>query len=103
MRNISMILFSWASKLYSSMLQHPNYKADISMPVMNGIDSTRAIRKVESERGQRPATIIALTGLGSSSIRQEAFSSGINNFLTKPVGFNQLREILNNWTPDMDA
>ncbi|KIN05319.1 hypothetical protein OIDMADRAFT_177547 [Oidiodendron maius Zn] len=76
---------------------------DISMPVMNGIDSTRAIRKVESERGQRPATIIALTGLGSSSIRQEAFSSGINNFLTKPVGFNQLREILNNWTPNMEA
>jgi len=69
------------------------------MPVMNGMDSTRAIRKLESEQGQKPVTIIALTGLASASARQEAFSSGINLFLTKPVSFNELREILNDWTP----
>jgi CheY-like chemotaxis protein len=73
------------------------------MPVMNGMDSARAIRKLESERGQRPATIIALTGLASASVRQEAFSSGINLFLTKPVSFNELQEILNDWTPDLEA
>jgi CheY-like chemotaxis protein len=73
------------------------------MPVMNGMDSARAIRKLESERGQRPATIIALTGLASASVRQEAFSSGINLFLTKPVSFNELREILNDWSPDMEV
>ncbi|KFY87320.1 hypothetical protein V500_07034, partial [Pseudogymnoascus sp. VKM F-4518 (FW-2643)] len=72
---------------------------DISMPVMNGMDSTRAIRKLESEQGQKPVTIIALTGLASASARQEAFSCGINLFLTKPVSFNELREILNDWTP----
>jgi CheY-like chemotaxis protein len=73
------------------------------MPVMNGMDSARAIRKLESERGQRPATIIAMTGLASASVRQEAFSSGINLFLTKPVSFNELREILNDWSPDMEV
>lgn len=72
------------------------------MPVMNGIESTRGIRKLERERGQKPAMIIALTGLASANIRQEAFSNGINLFLTKPVRFNELRKILNDWTPDME-
>jgi CheY-like chemotaxis protein len=72
------------------------------MPVMNGIESTRGIRKLERERGQKPAMIIALTGLASANIRQEAFSSGINLFLTKPVRFNELRKFLNDWTPDME-
>lgn len=75
---------------------------DISMPVMNGIDSARGIRKLEKERGQKPAMIIALTGLASASVRQEAFSSGINFFLTKPVSFNELRKFLNDWSPDME-
>jgi CheY-like chemotaxis protein len=73
------------------------------MPVMNGMESTRAIRKLEVERGQKPAWIIALTGLASASARQETFSSGINLFLTKPVRFNELREILSGWSPDMEA
>jgi CheY-like chemotaxis protein len=44
--------------------------------------------------------IIALTGLASTSAQQEAFSNGINLFLTKPVRFNVLRKILDDWTPD---
>ena len=72
------------------------------MPVMNGIESTREIRKLERDRGQKPAMIIALTGLASANIRQEAFSNGINLFLTKPVHFNELRKILNDWAPDME-
>ena len=84
------------------MLPHPDSKVDISMPVMNGMDSARGIRKLEKERGQKPAMIIALTGLASASVRQEAFSSGINFFLTKPVSFNELRKFLNDWSPDME-
>jgi len=69
---------------------------------MNGIESTREIRKLERERRQKPAMIIALTGLASANIRQEAFSNGINLFLAKPVHFNDLRKILNDWAPDME-
>jgi CheY-like chemotaxis protein len=73
------------------------------MPVMNGMEATRAIRKLERDRGQKPALIIALTGLGSATSQQEAFSNGINLFLTKPVRFNRLRKFLNDWTPDMEV
>lgn len=72
------------------------------MPVMNGMDSARGIRKLESRREQKPAIIVALTGLASPSARQEAFASGINFFLTKPVSFSELQNILNDWTQDIE-
>jgi CheY-like chemotaxis protein len=75
---------------------------DISMPVMNGFEATQEIRGWEkamaSENRAEPApaaaTIIALTGLGSSLSKQEAFSSGVNVFLTKPVSLKEVKKIL---------
>jgi CheY-like chemotaxis protein len=74
---------------------------DISMPVMDGMASAREIRKYERSRGQKPCTIIALTGLGSADSQQDAFSSGMDRFLTKPVRLSHLRDILNDWAPDL--
>jgi len=74
---------------------------DISMPVMDGMEATREIRSMERDRRQKPAMIIALTGLGSATSQEEAFSGGVNLYLTKPVRFSDLRKILGDWTPDM--
>ncbi|RYP66490.1 hypothetical protein DL771_007750 [Monosporascus sp. 5C6A] len=73
---------------------------DISMPVMDGMAATREIRKLEHVRRQRPSMIIALTGLSSASCRQEALSSGIDMFLTKPVRLKDIQRILDGWVPD---
>lgn len=70
------------------------------MPVMDGIVSTREIRKLERARRQKPAIIVALTGLGSATSQKEAFESGMNFFLTKPVRFTDLRKMLKEWTPE---
>ncbi|THX48522.1 hypothetical protein D6D06_09056 [Aureobasidium pullulans] len=68
---------------------------DISMPVMNGFESSRAIRSHEALQGQlKPARIIALTGLGSEASKQEAKMSGIDEFHTKPVKFGALKVLL---------
>lgn len=62
------------------------------MPVMDGLESTREIRLAEKQqRGKAKATtIIALSGLGSASVREEAFNSGVDLFLSKPVRFQEL-------------
>ncbi|ROT35569.1 hypothetical protein SODALDRAFT_337519 [Sodiomyces alkalinus F11] len=67
---------------------------DINMPVMDGLESTRKIRHFERSRQLPPVTVIAITGLGSQSDREEAFASGLDLFLTRPVRMGELFAIL---------
>jgi CheY-like chemotaxis protein len=67
---------------------------DMSMPVMDGMSATRAIREYERNSNMPKCSIIALTGLASSSAKLEAWSSGIDHFMTKPVNFKALGELL---------
>ncbi|KAI7493856.1 hypothetical protein KC357_g880 [Hortaea werneckii] len=67
---------------------------DINMPVLNGFEATRLIRAFEQQHGLHPAHIIALTGLGTASAQHEAFSSGVDLFLTKPVRLKELSRVL---------
>lgn len=67
---------------------------DITMPIMDGLESTRRIRSLERTLGVKPSTIIALTALASASARQEAYSSGVDLFLTKPVRLKELSKIM---------
>lgn len=75
------------------------------MPVMDGFEASRQIRRLEKEQraemtksGKKklpPATIIAaLTGLDSASAQKEAFGSGIDTFVVKPVKRPELLAIL---------
>jgi CheY-like chemotaxis protein len=74
---------------------------DMSMPVMNGFEATRAIRSLEKDSdGRKPAIIIALTGLSSSRDESDALASGVDLFLTKPVSFREVTRLLNEWERD---
>lgn len=64
------------------------------MPVMDGLEATRHIRSYEQQNGWDPAFVIALTGLGSAKTQQEAFASGVDLFLTKPVPLKEIGRIL---------
>ncbi|KAL9949505.1 hypothetical protein ACHAQF_003202 [Verticillium nonalfalfae] len=67
---------------------------DISMPVMNGFEATREIRRLEGRAGAIRCKIVVLTGLSSASDRKEAVASGSDMFLTKPVKLGKVREVL---------
>jgi signal transduction histidine kinase/CheY-like chemotaxis protein len=67
---------------------------DVSMPVMDGLSATREIRALERKQALPATTIIALTGLASTKTEQEAFASGVNLFLTKPVQLKKLKDVL---------
>lgn len=67
---------------------------DISMPVMNGVTATKEIRQFEKESHvKQPATIIALTGLGSEVAQNEAIEAGFDNFLSKPIVSTLISEL----------
>jgi CheY-like chemotaxis protein len=67
---------------------------DINMPVMDGFEAARAIRRFEQANGSPRATIIAITGLGDISAQEQAFASGMDLFLTKPVKMKEITAIL---------
>ncbi|KAF2172128.1 hypothetical protein M409DRAFT_17369 [Zasmidium cellare ATCC 36951] len=67
---------------------------DISMPICDGFEATKRIRAYEHEHGLKPATIIALTGLGSPDAQREAYTCGFDMFLTKPVQLKKLTALL---------
>jgi signal transduction histidine kinase/CheY-like chemotaxis protein len=78
---------------------------DISMPIMDGFEACRTIRELEAEFRasfppmQTPASslIIALTGLASGRDRSEAFASGFDLYLVKPISFREVGRLLDNW------
>ncbi|KAF1921711.1 hypothetical protein BDU57DRAFT_59188 [Ampelomyces quisqualis] len=67
---------------------------DMSMPVMDGMTCTRAIRFFEHSNKLPRCRIVALTGLASASARLEALSSGVDYFMTKPMKFRMLEGLL---------
>lgn len=69
---------------------------DISMPVMNGVEATKRIRKIEAKYKVPRTTVFALTGLASADARLDAISAGVDLFLPKPVKFAELKTMLEN-------
>ncbi|KAJ5648028.1 hypothetical protein N7490_004400 [Penicillium lividum] len=80
-----------------------NIDTDISMPLMDGFEASRQIRRLEKEHRAQlsnsenapPCTFIAaLTGLDSAEAQKEALGSGIDTFLIKPIKRPQVQAIL---------
>ncbi|GME26578.1 Peroxide stress-activated histidine kinase mak2 [Neofusicoccum parvum] len=67
---------------------------DMSMPVMDGFQATREIRADERCARARRCHIVALTGLGASCSQREAFASGADTYLMKPVPLAKLKELV---------
>ena len=67
---------------------------DCQMPVVDGFDTTRAIRKFEVETEQEPIWIIAVTAGALAGDRQACLSVGMNDYLSKPFTGEQLYKIL---------
>lgn len=70
---------------------------DISTPEMDGMTATRKIRSLDGEIAQIP--IIALTAHAHKDERDLFIVSGMDDYLAKPVGKNQLLATLSRWIP----
>ena len=63
---------------------------DINMPVMDGMDCTKAIRGLDNDKSKTP--VIAITGNARNYTEQEFKDAGIDAFLQKPLNFDLLVE-----------
>ncbi len=74
---------------------------DINMPVMDGLEATLYIRKLEA--GKRHTPIIALTANALTGDRERFIAAGMDDYLSKPINEKALLTLLNKYCPSSDA
>jgi HPt (histidine-containing phosphotransfer) domain-containing protein len=66
---------------------------DVQMPVMDGLEASRAIRKLHSEKF-KTLPIVALTAGVSKEERSNCKMAGMDDFISKPIDKTQLFQVL---------
>jgi signal transduction histidine kinase/DNA-binding response OmpR family regulator/HPt (histidine-containing phosphotransfer) domain-containing protein len=66
---------------------------DVQMPEMDGLEATRAIGREFS--GERRPRIVATTANAMKEDRDECFAAGMDDFVSKPIQFDELVAALN--------
>jgi two-component system, sensor histidine kinase len=70
---------------------------DCQMPVMDGYEATREIRRREQGEGRHPLPVLALTANAFADDAERARASGMDDHLAKPYTLDQLRQFLARW------
>ena len=66
---------------------------DIQMPVMDGYEATRIIRRF-SDKDKRLIPVIAMTANAFEEDKQKAFQSGMNGHLAKPIVMEEVKKTI---------
>jgi CheY-like chemotaxis protein len=69
---------------------------DVSMPEMNGMEATAAIRELELKTGGH-VTIVALTAHALHGDREKCIDAGMDDYMSKPISPRILTERLAQW------
>lgn len=70
---------------------------DCQMPELDGLQTTKEIRKLPPERAEVP--VVAVTANAFRSDRERCLAAGMNDFLTKPISLESLLQVLRRWLP----
>lgn len=73
---------------------------DNQMPVMDGFEATGEIRRIEATHGVYRVPIISITANAMQGDRERSLEAGMDDYITKPVLLDKLREVLLLWLPD---
>ena len=65
---------------------------DVQMPVMNGLDATKALRNLEIN-----IPIIAMTANAMKGDREVCIEAGMNDYIGKPVKMDDLAALMEKW------
>ncbi len=67
---------------------------DCQMPELDGYDTTRELRRRETDSDRGRTTVVALTAEAMAGDRDRCFAAGMDAYISKPVRLDELRELL---------
>ncbi len=70
---------------------------DCQMPVMDGYEATRSIRREENGSVMRHQLIIAMTANAMKEDREICFQAGMDEYMSKPIEPKKLEKMLSRW------
>ena len=71
---------------------------DVSMPEMNGLEATRAMRQQERDAGDGVRTpIIGLTAHALKGDRENCIEAGMDDYMAKPISPDALQAKIADW------
>jgi two-component system sensor histidine kinase/response regulator len=74
---------------------------DCQMPEMDGYTATLEVRNLEKENNEH-MPIIAMTANAMKGDREKCLAAKMDDYLSKPLNFKELSEMLNKWLPIKD-
>jgi signal transduction histidine kinase/DNA-binding response OmpR family regulator len=76
---------------------------DMQMPVMDGLDATRAIRQAEATGGGSHIPIIAMTANALTGDRETCLAAGMDDYVAKPLTPEAVSAVLTRFLPPQDG
>jgi signal transduction histidine kinase/ActR/RegA family two-component response regulator len=70
---------------------------DCYLPELDGFEATKNIRKIEELNNEKRVPIVAMTASAIEGDQDRCLASGMDDYLSKPVSMDQLREKVKRW------
>ncbi len=67
---------------------------DIQMPIMDGVEATKAIRTSSAYKDKAQIPIIAITAYAMTGDKEKFLSAGMDDYITKPVDIAVVKEVI---------
>ncbi|MBX3635235.1 MAG: response regulator [Rubrivivax sp.] len=89
-----------AQSLAACLAQAPDLVImDVRMPVMDGLEATRQLRRLQ-QQGRLPRfPVVGLSAHALETDRRAALDAGMDDYLTKPIDADRLRQAVQRWMP----
>ncbi len=93
------VLANQGLEAFQAILQHrfDLVFMDCNMPEMDGFTASRKIREYEQQQHLPRLPIIAFTADVMPTTRERCLAAGMDDYLTKPIVFNDLKKKLEDW------
>lgn len=73
---------------------------DLSLPIIDGLAATRRIRALP---GFEKVPIVAVSAHDTADFHAEALAAGCNSYITKPIDFGQLEQLISSLLSNREA